>query len=1147
MLCVLAGGVRARAALPAYVEKPPTWTSKLIGAANQTIKDSELAGWIKDEQDVRQFTVICTFTTCFSGGFVTEIKKHTTRYGANSASRYFETSAYDPANNRSYYAHAWQNAADYTPPAAAPNDQTITDNAYNAQPAGVKATALAQYQSDPAGPPAPPTDKLATLPQANKFAILFVASPEAAGWDATDVSELYGRLLDDDTYNFDPGNIEILYGIGAADGSIPGGAAWKASAVAATKANLHATFTGWLRPKLAVLNPEDEALLFLWTGDHGGVDFPVSFSVDPRSTGLLATAVNDRATAAPANQYSAVYEGGSEKNLIRWAPAPIGDIDALSDGLDAIVPRPPGQEDAVYLGTPLFFSVDRASVGAAESGVRREWGRGRAVGPDVFAATTRGAGGSNRLMINGNPTLGLQGGALLFFPPEDDLNALELSSLGPLVTGKPKHQLKAGRTLYFSKQGSPVIYSMTGAGAPAVYIPAAWLQLPDGQGHFVQAEEVDAIAVYDTSPLGGPDQDFTSGGVAPGDNDIVLFSVGRDDPAPWSPCTIYRIEWDPALGAPRLQTYIPCDRIGLREPGIILRGDNVDALDVLRGNVGAEEKPETFSIEGELHWTEECNNPAGGATVQLLNADNQVLAETTSDATTGAFSFQNLWPGEYRIMAADAGCLLIPTDVTVEGNVSDLCVPIICPGLGGCCEDDAALCYDDADPQDCGFTGRFSTNGCSTLDPPCGLGACCLADGTCLSNLTESECQSQPLHAAYHLGLTCADVQRGPVGACCRADNTCLDELSSAECGDVNGSYQGDGSACNTVACAPYGACCLSDGECIGALSESGCLSLEGTWQGDGTLCTNGSCPGAGACCLEDGRCVQLTSQGCALWNGVFGGVGSDCVEEAPPASLLVDPFSGPCLLWNVELNSTATGFDAHFENDEYQITDIYPVFDPSTRPRVRLYRPIDAPDNYEAQATLNWEQAGDASMHVALLGLRDTQGDALAQVGILDLWSATPPKTYAQFDSLPAVQGAVFGHSGSAVARLEVVECPGGGWHVSAFVDGVLLISEWTDKQAGTLEFLIERASNIEWPFDTVGLDHLTYGAFPPVLGDTDGDADCDLGDYFVFSACMSGPDISVPPGGCSSAEFARVDVDCDDDVDLKDAAVFQQAFTGP
>ena len=65
-----------------------------------------------------------------------------------------------------------------------------------------------------------------------------------------------------------------------------------------------------------------------------------------------------------------------------------------------------------------------------------------------------------------------------------------------------------------------------------------------------------------------------------------------------------------------------------------------------------------------------------------------------------------------------------------------------------------------------------------------------------------------------------------------------------------------------------------------------------------------------------------------------------------------------------------------------------------------------------------------------------------------------------------------------------------------------------------------------------------------PQPLGDVDGDGDVDLTDYAYFAACLAGPEVDVPPPGCSAYHFDNAKLDADADVDLADFAEFQVVF---
>jgi beta-glucanase (GH16 family) len=61
----------------------------------------------------------------------------------------------------------------------------------------------------------------------------------------------------------------------------------------------------------------------------------------------------------------------------------------------------------------------------------------------------------------------------------------------------------------------------------------------------------------------------------------------------------------------------------------------------------------------------------------------------------------------------------------------------------------------------------------------------------------------------------------------------------------------------------------------------------------------------------------------------------------------------------------------------------------------------------------------------------------------------------------------------------------------------------------------------------------------------DFDGNGYVDLADWVVFSRCMSAPGSSNPLDTCTPESFERSDIDNDNDVDLQDTRVFQQALT--
>jgi outer membrane protein assembly factor BamB len=63
---------------------------------------------------------------------------------------------------------------------------------------------------------------------------------------------------------------------------------------------------------------------------------------------------------------------------------------------------------------------------------------------------------------------------------------------------------------------------------------------------------------------------------------------------------------------------------------------------------------------------------------------------------------------------------------------------------------------------------------------------------------------------------------------------------------------------------------------------------------------------------------------------------------------------------------------------------------------------------------------------------------------------------------------------------------------------------------------------------------------------GDLDCDGDVDLADHTLFTECLAGPNVLIPPPGCAPAVFEDADLTGDDDVDITDWNEFELLFTG-
>lgn len=157
-------------------------------------------------------------------------------------------------------------------------------------------------------------------------------------------------------------------------------------------------------------------------------------------------------------------------------------------------------------------------------------------------------------------------------------------------------------------------------------------------------------------------------------------------------------------------------------------------------------------------------------------------------------------------------------------------------------------------------------------------GACCLANETCVENLTPVECSAQG--GTYQGAATmCANVDCTIRGACCNTvDGTCRLVDNSAECNLAGEVYQGDNTSCETVTCpAQRGACCLPDASCIADLTIGECeTDNNGVWQGDASVCSAVT----GACCLPT-SCVVSSQVCCESAGGTYQGDGTPCGSAA--------------------------------------------------------------------------------------------------------------------------------------------------------------------------------------------------------------------------------------------------------------------------
>ena len=116
--------------------------------------------------------------------------------------------------------------------------------------------------------------------------------------------------------------------------------------------------------------------------------------------------------------------------------------------------------------------------------------------------------------------------------------------------------------------------------------------------------------------------------------------------------------------------------------------------------------------------------------------------------------------------------------------------------------------------------------------------------------------------------------------ACCLPDGSCQEQWPQ-DCTSLGGVVQETRVRCENVNC-PAGpeACCLRDGTCEG-LSPDVCRDRFGFPQGEGTTCATTMCSQPQACCFDDGSCADLPPEDCSACGGTPRGPETSCATVA--------------------------------------------------------------------------------------------------------------------------------------------------------------------------------------------------------------------------------------------------------------------------
>jgi hypothetical protein len=183
---------------------------------------------------------------------------------------------------------------------------------------------------------------------------------------------------------------------------------------------------------------------------------------------------------------------------------------------------------------------------------------------------------------------------------------------------------------------------------------------------------------------------------------------------------------------------------------------------------------------------------------------------------------------------------------TFSGEGTDCSDPDECmvEPVGGCCIEICAplcsqVCLPNLTPTECATaTGTFLGEGAACSDGVCDLGRCCLANETC-EELPESLCMDDPMFASFAPGSDCSDPTPCFVlGACCLPDESCLTDVQQSTCTDMGGVWQLEGSTCDDDPCVIRGGCCLFGsgdpiGDCMDLTEEQCVIEMGGLYLGD--------------------------------------------------------------------------------------------------------------------------------------------------------------------------------------------------------------------------------------------------------------------------------------------------------------------------
>ena len=199
-------------------------------------------------------------------------------------------------------------------------------------------------------------------------------------------------------------------------------------------------------------------------------------------------------------------------------------------------------------------------------------------------------------------------------------------------------------------------------------------------------------------------------------------------------------------------------------------------------------------------------------------------------------------------------------------------------GCGGNCSNSGDLIC-DTNSQSFPNSGCGSPSSCGSLDPVHNYMD--YSDDSCMYEFTPDQARRMRCSLEFYRP-DLAEVGPAAPGACCFANGTCTSVLSN-ECTSSGGTFEGGNTSCAPSPCPPptIGSCCFGS-ECS-ELTPTGCETGGGVFNGLGSSCADNVCAPR-ACCLTTGDCVVLVPDTCSAVGGTSDA--ADCASSscAPPA-----------------------------------------------------------------------------------------------------------------------------------------------------------------------------------------------------------------------------------------------------------------------